>query len=324
MSVANTPIEPTFVYIVGRGHSGSTMLELLLNRSENIAAMGEIDMLALQIYRDHRTRWVGTCSCEERPQECERWGPVLEKLKQNHGADLVSKPFSWRISDVGLEEEFGVRAPAHWVWYKFHRLVRTLSYRFHSVFSKPFDKTYHTWIKNRDMVARYYAEQAGVNAVVDASKDPLQMRDILQWSSLPVKVIFLTRDVRGLAWSALRKKRLTVPQAASEWEKLNGRIVKLLKNVDTSAWCQVSYEALCENPDRELDRIHDFLGIERVSLTPDQERKKRHTIAGNRTRFRDLDEIREDKAWQDNLTAADLDQIKQIAGPVAEQLGYQL
>ena len=240
--------------------------------------MVEIDMLGLQIYRYEHTSWVGRCSCEERVSECPHWSKIIGEVKATHGADLVKAPFSWRISDVGLEEEFGIKRTLEMAWYKFHRLIRTIAYKNADGDAGPFTSTYRQWIENRDFVAETYAKNRNVKVVVDASKDPLQMRDILKYSIMRVKVLFLTRDVRGLVWSALRSKRLTLTEEAKDWSRLNGRILKLLDHVDNNDWLHVKYESICSDPDQELTRIHDFLGVERDTLSPDEEKAKRHTV----------------------------------------------
>ncbi|RZI59772.1 MAG: hypothetical protein EOP14_03805 [Pseudomonas sp.] len=62
----------------------------------------------------------------------------------------------------------------------------------------PFSGRYRTWIENRDFAAITFVRLCGVEAVVDASQDPLQMRDMVTYSKIPVKLLFLTQDVRGL------------------------------------------------------------------------------------------------------------------------------
>ena len=103
--------EPTCIYIAGRGHSGSTLLTLLLARHPKVAAVGELSLLSLQIARDESTKWVGRCSCGERPLECPVWGPPLREIEAENGVDLATDPFGWRVSDVGMEEEHRRRAP---------------------------------------------------------------------------------------------------------------------------------------------------------------------------------------------------------------------
>ena len=315
---------PILIYIVGRGHSGSTMLELLLNRSSNIAAMGEIDMLGLQIYRDQQTRWVGNCSCGSRPQACEYWGRIIGCVHQEFGVNMTTNPFGWRISDVGVEEEYGLRAPFAWSWYKFHRLVRTIAYRGNGQSAGPFTRIYRSWIENRDYVASKYASFRDVSAVVDSSKDPLQMRDIVAHSRLRVKVLFLTRDVRALAWSAVRKGRSSAKSEAASWAKLNNDILRFLRGIDTDLWMQVSYEQLCSDTEKYLDKIHRFIDLPRIALSHEEELDRRHTIAGNRTRLRALTTISEDQGWIDNLSAEQIDVIRSEAGSAARQFGYEI
>ena len=95
MSSVLTPSNgnPFCVFIGARGHSGSTMLELLLNRRVTVAALGELDQLPLQIFRDGvRTRWVGECSCGERPMDCSIWGEIIRQTSADHGIGPITKP----------------------------------------------------------------------------------------------------------------------------------------------------------------------------------------------------------------------------------------
>ena len=84
------------------------------------------------------------------------------------------------------------------------------------------------------------------------------------------------------------------------------------------------YETLCSETDDELRRIHDFLEVGPEELSPEAERRKRHTIAGNKVRFDELDIVREDLGWKGNLRPSQLDAIRRQAGDVASQLGYEL
>lgn len=313
---------PTYIYIVGRGHSGSTMLELLLNRSQNIAAMGEIDQLSLQIYRDHRTRWTGLCSCGERPFNCEIWGQIIKRVYETFGFDMVADPFGWKLSDIALEQEYWWRRPQSVIKYRSHRAIRMANQYLNVPLPGFFP--YQRWVEHRDFIARSYAELAGAEAVVDASKDVFQMGDLAQYSSLPLKVLFLTRDARGLAWSSARQGRGSPSVEAKRWAIENDRIGKLVRKLPSEIWTQVRYEDITHDVEAELDRIHQFIGIERKALPPEEERAKRHTIAGNRTRLRALDEIREDQAWRDHLTPEQVDEVTRIAGDVARKLGYDI
>ncbi len=317
-------VNPTLVYIVGRGHSGSTLLELLLNRSREIAAMGELDLLSLQIYRDERTRWIGRCSCGKRPHECTRWGKILADVDRAYRVDTKLHPFSWKLSDVGLNEELSRPGIIEKLRYGYHRAIRTYFYTKGYKVPFPLNVKYRTWVKHRDFVATRYAEYANVKAVVDASKDQLHLKDIDLYSTLPHKFIYLTRDVRGNVWSAIKRESVTASQEAKDWARLNGKILKILDWVDPKKVLHVNYEELCGNPDEVLAGIFRFIGVSGEVLDAEQEFNMRHTIAGNKIRFKKVDEVRQDLGWVQNLTQKDLEAVVEEAGYVASRLGYDI
>jgi len=331
--------QPTYIYIVGRGHSGSTLLTLLLARHPSVAAAGELANLSLQIFRDEHTRWVGSCSCGERPSDCPVWSDVMSRVQDTFGVDLESDPFGWRISDVGIEEEHRraapFRAPFYWFRNRFWRILRYLQY-LGPVGLRGIVSLYRPqkqWARNRSFVVRSFASVSKVSAVVDASKDPLDMRDLYENATLPVKVIFLTRDCRGNVWSMLKKLKNVnrehqrdsrIVSAAKAWVTVNDRIWKLIQVIPETNWMQLKYEDICRNPAETLEALFDFLELQYVDILSKDDILQQHTIGGNRIRFTNQKlEIREDTQWQEGLSSEDQQIIRQIALPVSEKLGYK-
>ena len=81
------------------------------------------------------------------------------------------------------------------------------------------------------------------------------------------------------------------------------------------------YEELCADAGQVLDRISDFLGVERARTQPDPQDPDRHII-GNPMRLKALSEIREDRSWQTKLRTDELSVIARIAGPASRELGF--
>jgi hypothetical protein len=299
------------------------MLELLLNRYAAIAAVGEVDQLPLQIVRDGvRTRWVGLCSCNKRPEECDVWRAVYDGALSEMGIDLAKNPFAFALSDVGLAQEFGLNRPLDYLKLVWHRVVRALPYRLVARFPGVFP--YRKWVHRRELVYRVIAEQRGVSTIVDASKDALQMFDLLHYAELPVKVLFLTRDVRGNVWSAIRRKNASATLEAKNWVSVNRKIYSKLQRAPKSSWMHVKYEDLCGDTNATLDRILRFLEIDGLPVSPTEEQARRHTIAGNQVRFAALESIRHDLSWKENLSKAQMAEIRKIAGPMALALNYEI
>ncbi|MDO8954860.1 MAG: sulfotransferase [Gammaproteobacteria bacterium] len=328
----------TCIYIAGRGHSGSTLLTLLLGRHPEIAAVGELANLSLQCHRkEGLTKWAARCGCGERPFNCSVWKDILNQVHEFSGIDMQKDPFAWHVSDVGLEEEYRSSAPRKtpliWARNKFWRLWRYAQYSPSSVM-RSFTQWYRpqiSWARNRSFIIEKFAEKQKARAVVDASKDALGMCDMYYYSPLPVKILFITRDCRGSVWSMAKHAKSEQERVAKilegthEWMVVNRRIVDYLKLIPSSDWLHLKYEDLCHNPPQVMKNVFTFLGFKNppdiLATTDIQE----HTIAGNKIRLSgNITHIREDTAWSENLTQDELQNITRLAGDFAATLGYQL
>ena len=317
------PAPAEYVYIAGRGRSGSTLLELLLGAHPEIVALGEIEKLSLQFARDGTGTYPGRCSCGKPPIECPIWSRVAEEIKRAYGVDLSTDPFAFRVSDVGWEEDYGPRALRHWLLYKGSRVVRSLAYsaeplRRRLSFVWPLHRR---WVSNRLFVADVVRKASRARCVVDSSKDYLAMREIYDQGSGVVKIIALTRDVRATAWSEFRSGA-RLESAARAWAKVNARIFRMLEAVPADDWIHIRYEDLCRDVAGTARRICGFLGYDYVPAMTGDNQADRHTIGGNRIRFKPLGAIEEDLSWQANLFPHDLTQIERVAGALARKLGY--
>ena len=249
--IAKSDSTPLCVFIAARSHSGSTMLELLLNRYPKIAAVGEVDQLPLQIVRDGvNTKWVGLCSCGKRPIDCDIWGAIIDDISSDLAFDLSDYPFAFPVSDVGLAQEYGWKQPVAYMKYAMHRVVRDACFRFGNQLPSIFP--YRSWVRNREVVYRALADKHSVSAIVDASKDAMQMSDLFCYAELPIKVLFLTRDVRGNAWSAIRRKDNSAANEARNWVSVNRLIHSRLMAMPKSSWMHIKYDFFCVESNTEL------------------------------------------------------------------------
>jgi hypothetical protein len=329
---------PTCIYIASRGHSGSTLLEVLLGRHPQIASAGEVANLGLQCLRDGQTSWRGQCGCGERPFDCPIWGRVLERIEDEYGFDMRTQPLAFKISDVGLEEEHRSKAfrrlPFVWARNAFWRMLRQQQYAGSPLLAKlsRFYEPQREWAANRSFVLKTLAQIRSVTAVVDSSKDPLGMRDMYDFAPLPVKILFLTRDCRGNVWSFAKRngylqhrRRETLSRAARDWVAVNGRIRQLLDGVAPQDWMQVQYEELCRDSRATLRTIFEFIGVANDDSVLEDREHLEHTIAGNRIRLSNTRaNIAEDTAWEKHLDRDDLAAIAKIAAPLARTFGYQV
>lgn len=75
--------KPRVLYITSRGHSGSTLLTLLVSGHSQVVSAGELKMLSNP---DPQRR---LCSCHRQvPSQCPFWGAVEQRVKEQVGCSL--------------------------------------------------------------------------------------------------------------------------------------------------------------------------------------------------------------------------------------------
>lgn len=79
------------IYILGAGHSGSTLLDLLLGSHSQVESVGEINNFYDYISpkTDH-LKGIRYCTCGTHVDECPYWKPIRENLRSEFGTDEIS------------------------------------------------------------------------------------------------------------------------------------------------------------------------------------------------------------------------------------------
>jgi len=319
------PARADYVYIAAKGHSGSTLLERLLGGHPRMTAVGEFYRFNIQFSRANRPDRTGFCSCGKRPIDCPVWSKVAEAVKREYGVSLADDPFGWRISNVGPERDKRIRTQNHMLaraWYKACRFAKYYDIPVLKWFSGA-SLTHRRWMQHRFFAANTVKSLAGVDAVIDSSKEPVDMRDVYDYGTGIVKIIFLTRDVHGNVWSYLKWRRgKSHTELANNWVKWNQRIVRFLEGVPRRDWMHLKYEELCGDPIGTMKRLCDFLGYAYDPAMEQLNRVEPHTIYGNPMRFSKIETIKEDLSWTQQMTPDEIAGIDRIAGPMMKRLGY--
>ena len=77
------------VYIASLGHSGSTLLDLVLGSHSKYIGLGEI----AQVLKDSKDDFLKTrkvrCSCGEFMNDCEFWSPVTTRIAASSNKDMT-------------------------------------------------------------------------------------------------------------------------------------------------------------------------------------------------------------------------------------------
>jgi hypothetical protein len=258
-----------YLYIVGSGHSGTTILDILLGNGSQIESVGE---LLAGLSRADRE----PCSCGAIMPDCAFWREVRSRVE----AENITWGEACRITDPG--------AAGLWrVW--------------HASSADP-------GMVRRGQITRALAQAITTTAVkphlLDSSKTPAH--GLLLLRHLPeARLIHLVRDPRHVLQSHfwrvrtrehvnLRRYRLaglSVPSllayVAASWTVVN-LACDMMARAFPGRVVRVRFEDLCAQPADELDRIGRAFGLDLAELSSKAAGREPlvvgHNVGGNHLR----------------------------------------
>ena len=301
-----TPLR--YVYILGAGHSGSTLLAMLLGMHPRICSIGEVKAPALGEASEYR------CSCGQPIADCGFW-QALDRAVQ---ADGVRLDLFGGATDIR-------RAPTAYL----RRLMRPLQR------SAPLERVRGValamspaWHEHLDRVqtlssalARAACRISGKDVFVDSSKTGAQLVHLLDHPELDIKVVRLVRDGRGVSLSYRKADGLSIPTAAYEWRRSNEEAERIVARLPRDRWFDLRYETLCADLDATMQGLFAFVGVEPPSSVAQLPEAPLHLLGNNNARMNPK-EVRLDEKWRRTLTPDDLNGFERVAGAVNRRLGY--
>ena len=307
------------VYICSAGHSGSTLLDLILGSHSSVCSMGEISHLTKNLALN------SLCSCGACIRDCMIWQEVFKKLSVITGKDLFKSPYDLHL---GYPLATNVVDKTHQTeMYKVKRkLILGLRYLqlTHGVMLPRFLlNSIHQSLSNNFMLYDVIREVRNAEIVVDSSKDYMKGAGLYLKAPSNVRIILLSRDGRGVLYSNLKRNH-PLHRSVNGWKRYYERALPILeKNVNPQHIFPVKYEELVKSPERVVRAICAFIGIEYESEMLNYAMADHHTTNGNNMRMSRNNEIRADIGWTQKLRLADQQYFKKIAGHLNKHLGYE-
>jgi hypothetical protein len=302
------PNDTKYIYICGAGHSGSTLLDLVLGSHSQITSLGEITHFQ-RIVRENQL-----CTCGVPIDECEFWPSVLKELAA-HGHPVANI------------EEFSLlpQVPPSVLGKRGMQLLAFLG-------NLPLLKVLDWIVSDGDsplarMVANDYAlfdavrRVSGCQAVVDSSKYYLRMKLLYMYRPDHFRAIHLVRDGRAVMASNLRKG-FDGEMAVRGWLKANQATTLMTRTMQAGSHIRAKYEEFCKAPAEQLARICDWLGLEYQAQALEFRSVTHHNLGGNRMRFSTEGRIISRETWHECLEPSDLEIFERIGGGLNRQLGY--
>ena len=274
------------VFVGGYGRSGSTIIDLLLNRVPGIVAVGEFRHLFGRALGDNEL-----CSCSQPFRDCQYWQAVMHEAFPD-----------------GID-----RAAVQRVVSRFNRVIMLPFLRFPFLMTPRLRREAELYRQTFTAAYRAVAKLSNAQVVIDSTKYPLHGWLLRTIPSLELRVMLLVRDPRAVAYSWQRRRlrpevhweqrempRYSVLRSGLAWNVSNQLTALLRRHV--SGYRVQRYEDFVADPGQQLTAIASFALGSQVSLPgPLFERQPHqpHTIAGNPVRIGSQQvRVRGDSQWR--------------------------
>jgi hypothetical protein len=182
---------PKVVYIMGFGHSGSTLLDIVLSNHPHVESVGELKKV-------HRYGWTNNndrrCACGLPVYQCPYWSEVHQRWSEKVGKDDIE-------GYIRLQNRFEYYRPLprlRWVWEE----------------NKKRSAEFIEYVTMTTALYEAIQETSGKTIIVDSSKQALRAYGLLLGQSVDLYLIHLVRTRRRLVFDEAKSET----QGASGWQ----------------------------------------------------------------------------------------------------------
>lgn len=304
------------LFIVGKGRSGSTILDNVLGEVSGVFSAGEL----LHLWDwglEQRVR----CGCGEDVLECPVWSAVLAK-----GFGIRSREDdAERIEAILRDYRAVIR------WHNAPRLfTRGEVGRWAAL---------RRWVGTSEVLFHTIAEVTGARVIVDSSKIPLNPAPLGLVGGIDGRVVHLVRDPRAVGYSWQRTKEWsdrdtggTMPRYGALHTSASWTVRNLGAELVTRRWppektMRLRYEDFSREPRDSVARVVQLVGLPTADLPFADAHTAvlgaNHTVGGNPDRMRRGEvTIRADEAWESGLGARSRRRISTLTLPLRRRYGY--
>lgn len=298
----------TVVFISSAGHSGSTLLDMMIGNLSYAESLGELMVMPGEIALG------SPCTCGASLLQCPLWSRVLARWSGRHGRPPGDIRLGWMAHSQHASRSLRLaRAASHgWRWLQLRAGVPALGLA---------EPVYRRGLRQTIELYEDVFACSGKRVLVNSSKPYLVAVDHARLLGSRCRVINLVRDGRAVYASFLRHG--FAPRAALHaWQHHYDRALPLFERyLGPGQLLTVRYEDLVTRPQDTMSRVCSFLGepFEPAALDFSA---PHHNVNGNDIRFRPRHELRLDERWRRELSAPQLEFFMRHAGRTMQRMGY--
>ncbi len=249
------------VFILGSGHCGSTLLDLILGSHNNIVGVGEVDNLSNY----------NLCACGKRAVDCSFWSNLLRSRPDCLKMYKSKKDFALNNGSYFYVDSSGKKIKI-----------------------KSIKKCFNDHIDFLNKILKHSKS----DVIVDSSKNVFRSNFFLD-NKEDITIIHLVRDGRAVSWSYMKKYNKFFSYAW-KWFAENIKIEILRRRYDVK-YLFVRYTDLSRNPGIVVESITNKIGVDFHNDLLSFRNNKQHQIGGNRMKLSGSGKIIEDTEWRDKM-----------------------
>lgn len=256
------------IFILGSGHCGSTLLDLILDSHSKIIGLGQCEKIGTK----------DTCACGKSFSDCGFWKNVVDYQ-----------------DDFYKSQVYGVyRSKKDFLFNKNNYFLKTKNKEGFSI---------NDYITGSKEMFKKTLQASGAEVVVDSSKNTDRVELLAKDKDIEPIILHLVRDGRGVVWSYFRKnidKKKRFPYMW-KWFVMNIK-AEFLRKRNNMPYVFINYSGLINNPEAELKKIIKKTGLDYEPSMLKFRRSEHHQAAGNRMRMGGSEDLKEDMEWKKKLS----------------------
>jgi hypothetical protein len=300
--------------LVGRGRSGSTILDTTLGELDGFFSVDELHNL----WKRGLARGQA-CGCGEPLPSCRFWSEVLELTRECLGRPLPDpkEVVSWQDSLV---------RPLHT-----GKLLQETR--------AAVDRPLRDYLELLDCTYRAIADISGSRVIIDSSKRPAHAALLHLVPQISPYFIHLVRDPRAVSYSrsrmkfdhvSERKMRTDRPfRSALRWRERNREAEAVRRHHPSESSMLIRYEDFMADPHASLREIVELVGETPTGIPVSKDKEvvlgENHTAAGNPSRFvKGRIQLRLDDEWMTEQKPADRLVTTGVSLRLLRRYGYKV
>jgi len=292
-------LKKKYVYILSQRYSGSTLLSFLLATHPKIVTIGERRKFYNKAIHPQPNE-TQLCSCGQTFLDCPFWSQIRQRFLQR----VNGKKLTTNVTEFHF-----------FIGKRFNRSAQLL-YRLTAKFNvpirlRPFARKLRQMLTANQILVEEILKIGGHTTFLDSSKSIEQLVYLSQLDDFDIYVIWLVRDPRAQVSSALKYNKWNVKEAAVRWKKEMDNNAQWLKKLKLN-YVELSYEKLCREPQAEIQRLLQFVGLDEREFSLNFRQQEQHIMGNRNMRLGSDTTITERRDWVEKLSKTDRQTIESL------------